>query len=448
MLALPLVPAGELGRFHPYDAARALQGFLLLCAVLWRFWQPISPSQDTRLWALLLFFGVMSCAMAEVPRVAWRDGIWTAAWLLSIAPLAITLQSPRLREKVLGAVVAGQFIYALLATTLLLYGLLAEQLIAPWHAFPGYENPRYFNHTQTLSIPLLLAYSLWPQAARPLRRLAAATVVLHVFLISLFLARATIVSVAAVAVLVSVGLRESRLLKALLLYAALGALLYFLGLKVLPDLLGIPEAPPFRDPGERGSIEARLYLWQIALHAIREHPWLGLGPMHFAHTLNGEAAHPHNIYLQIAAEYGLPFAILAIGLILRWIYRTFLELREGASTSDAVLKLGCFVSITSAMVDGMFSGDFVMPLSQTWLCFSVALLMSLQRSPVEQIDSPPSASWKRWHWRVLHAAVTCGLILILTAMVQELAQPDVNLVGGASLSPRRDNPRFWLDGWF
>ena len=443
VLALPLLPSEFLHTLAHYDAARAMQVLLLGTALL-TCWLPTSVRLSVWPWPLLLLLGILSCLAASMPAMAWREAVWAAAWLSSLIALAWAWQSQLIRERALGALVIGQFVYVVLASAILVYGLLVERLAAPWHAFPGYENPRYFNHTQTLSIPLLLAYSLWPRAARPLRRLAGVAVVLHFFLIGTFLARATLVSLIVASLLVSVTLRQHRLLKAMSLYATLGALLYIVGFRLIPPLLGIVEAPDFRDPGDRGSIEARIYLWEITLQAIREHPWLGIGPMHFAHTLNGEAAHPHNIYLQIASEYGLPFAIIAIGALLRWLYRRFQLLRQGEGSGDAIIEMGCLIAVVGALVDGMFSGNFVMPMSQSWIALCVALLLALQHRRDDRSKDAPRA-WMAFSVRL---GVLVGLVTVLVSMTHELAQPNVNLVGGPSLTPTNRNPRFWLDGWF
>jgi len=399
-------------------------------------------------WALLLALAAASCLMSAKPIVAWRETVWICAWLLTLVVLIEALRDTAVRNLALISVVIGQFMYALLTSTMLLYGLLFEQVSSVWHAFPGYANPRFFNHVQTLSLPLLSAYSVWSGAAQLWRRLAAATTVLHVLLLCFFLGRATIVGVTVATVLVCLLLRETRLLKALITYAGLGVLLYAIGFQVLPALFDAPNAPAFRDPTERGSIEARLYLWRIASQAIQEHPWLGLGPMHFAHTPNGEAAHPHNIYLQLAAEFGIPFTAVTLGLLIHWLRARWLALRVMPTLPCAQIEVGCFIGICAALIDGLFSGNFVMPLSQSWLALCVGLLVASplnQRAPASQDITQTK---QRWAMTAVSVAMCGALALFLTNMAQELTHPEVNLLQGPSLSPGLYNPRFWLDGWF
>ena len=66
--------------------------------------------------------------------------------------------------------------------------------------------------------------------------------------------------------------------------------------------------------------DGRLQLWQIAWHSIQTHPWFGVGPGHFAvvayptETLH---AHPHNAWIKMACEWGIPAALL-MSLVWLW----------------------------------------------------------------------------------------------------------------------------------
>jgi len=57
---------------------------------------------------------------------------------------------------------------------------------------------------------------------------------------------------------------------------------------------------------------ARIELWAVAGDIITSNPLLGAGPLHYAAGTNGIANHPHNSLLQVAAEWGMPVAIIAI----------------------------------------------------------------------------------------------------------------------------------------
>jgi tetratricopeptide (TPR) repeat protein len=71
------------------------------------------------------------------------------------------------------------------------------------------------------------------------------------------------------------------------------------------------------------SVQWRLAIFRSTWTMIREHPWLGVGPGAFPVALTHVQAlpyvggeNPHNLFLEIAAEYGLPAGMLAgLGLI-------------------------------------------------------------------------------------------------------------------------------------
>jgi O-antigen ligase len=448
LLGLPLIPANAWGGLNLHDAARIGQSAVFLSALLLLPTVRVRGSTTVWPWALLLALATTSCLMSANPVVAWRETVWTGAWLLTLLVLIEVLRNATVRNLTLTSVVTGQFIYALLTSITLLYGLLSEQLASVWHAFPGYENPRFFNHVQTLSLPLLAAYSVWPGAPRTGRRLAAATAVLHVLLLCFFLGRATIVGVTVATVLACLLLRETRLLKAFITYAGVGMLLYAIGFKILPALLDISNAPTLRDPTERGSIEARLYLWRIALEAMQDHPWLGLGPMHFAHTLNVEAAHPHNIYLQVASEFGIPFAVISLGLLVHWLRARWSTLRAVVASSAAQIEIGCFIGICAALIDGLFSGNFVMPLSQSWLALCIGLLMASPLHHHVTASQGTTETQRRWAITAVSMATCAALVLVMASMAQEVTRTEVTLLRDTASSTAHHSPRFWLDGWF
>ena len=54
------------------------------------------------------------------------------------------------------------------------------------------------------------------------------------------------------------------------------------------------------------SFSVRLILWKQAVNLIKQHPFFGVGPQHFAYYPNEWGAHPHNAVLLFATEWGLP----------------------------------------------------------------------------------------------------------------------------------------------
>jgi len=85
--------------------------------------------------------------------------------------------------------------------------------------------------------------------------------------------------------------------------------------------------------GDAGSNGQRMYDWQSAVLGIQAHPWWGEGPATFyklsidAMAKTGPvpfskfAEHAHDLPLQLAAEFGVPFAVLLLGALAWWYLR-------------------------------------------------------------------------------------------------------------------------------
>ncbi|MFY8117823.1 MAG: O-antigen ligase family protein, partial [Roseateles sp.] len=260
---------------------------------------------------VLLLLGGASVALSAHPGLALRE--W--AFVVAVAVVFACAAGARLHRQefraltLIQVLVAGVFAYSLLELLLIISGLVLDRTLDYWRVFAGYVNPRFFNHVQTLLIPLLLGLLGWSAVRGLWRGMAAFALVANTFFLLLLLGRSTLLALVVSLVLVCLwfGQAGRDYARRFALAFAAGGALYLLVVELLPRWLGMESLPAFREMGEGRSVGSRFRLWQIALDMVRDHPLLGVGPMHFADTYNGIGAHPHNIYLQIAAEYGLPF---------------------------------------------------------------------------------------------------------------------------------------------
>jgi O-antigen ligase len=74
----------------------------------------------------------------------------------------------------------------------------------------------------------------------------------------------------------------------------------------------------------------RMRLWTSALRMTRDYPWFGVGPFHFIHATPRYMAGdpdlplrlgPHNIYLRMLSEWGIPAALLFFAWLFSWPLR-------------------------------------------------------------------------------------------------------------------------------
>jgi putative inorganic carbon (HCO3(-)) transporter len=122
-------------------------------------------------------------------------------------------------------------------------------------------------------------------------------------------------------------------------------------------------------PGKADSNQFRFVAWRTGLEMIRAHPWFGVGPEEVKLQFNsyvpadiprplpdGWYGHLHNIYLQYAAERGIPTMLLMLwmlGQILWDCLRRVWHLPPGRSDLKFVLH-GAVAVVVATMIAGCF----------------------------------------------------------------------------------------------
>jgi putative inorganic carbon (HCO3(-)) transporter len=125
----------------------------------------------------------------------------------------------------------------------------------------------------------------------------------------------------------------------------------------------------YRPQGEIDSNQHRIVTWRTGMQMIRAHPWLGLGPEIVGRDFNsyvpadiprplprGFYGHLHNIYLQYAAERGIPVMLLMmwwLGKMLLDFGRGIRRLPAGPSAARAVLQ-GAVAVLIATLIAGFF----------------------------------------------------------------------------------------------
>ncbi|MBN2201790.1 O-antigen ligase family protein [bacterium] len=108
-----------------------------------------------------------------------------------------------------------------------------------------------------------------------------------------------------------------------------------------------------------GSAQSRIPMMQIALGMIREFPWLGVGLNNYTLSmapfdptgLTLEFFHPvHNVYLQLAAEIGLPGLAAFLAFIAGLYIRTLSSLSSPLPDRSKQLLIGCISGVTGLLI--------------------------------------------------------------------------------------------------
>ncbi len=345
-----------------------------------------------------------------------------------------------------------------------------------------YSWPRFYNQVQAWTLPILAALPyIWSRSKSDLLRNKAfqaivclAAIGLNWYIILMTGGRGVALSLAMAltfGAVVSLSARNACL-KWHLTGALLGGLLFLAIVQVqqLPtdnrgtvplangSIAGQPEsANPddwFEADGQesrftRQSIagrltldsSGRLYMWQYAYNAMRNNPWLGIGPGQFA--CKGPlrlAAHPHNFILQIGAEWGVLVGFIVFALFAIFLIR-LTKLKEKVSTTvtqhpvASLLATGVF----AAQIYSLLSGVLIMPASQVagilvfgWL---VGLAFGVQNAQTERTRK--------------HSTAFTTLTVLLAALVTVSAFGELgNRKHSNIVVPSGDSlfPRFWQDG--
>jgi O-antigen ligase len=196
----------------------------------------------------------------------------------------------------------------------------------------------------------------------------------------------------------------------------------------------------------RAETNDRLGLWRLAGAMIEAHPWLGVGPMHYAWYPNPLAAHPHNSLIQLACEFGLPATGLIVFMlgygIYRWWQRFNVTTLSALPEREGQLAVVLFFTVVAEAIYSLVDGVIVMPLSQVMVAVMLGLMMGLYQQ--NQVTLPVSPMVDFSH-RLL-AGVT--LVVLVWAVLPELIP---RILGDYDQIPVGHHyqimaPRFWQEG--
>ncbi len=450
LVVLPLLSTHDFGA---HNLSRIAQLLLLLVGALALLMhqRPLDLSGSLKPWLAggLTLLTLASTASSALPMIALQE-LALDLGLISLAVCWARACSPPDSIRMWTIPILASSLYV--GLQVLIYGaaLATAQPASSWLLSFGYDNPRFLNHTQTLLIPLLVGAAGSSGLSRRWRIAAGAAAVGQLTMLLVTLGRGTMLALLVSGAFAAVALRKEegrRYAYRLALVTGAGLAAYLLLFVWLPSAIGAPDAASPTLLTEAGGDHSRLKLWQIALDDIRTHPLLGIGPMHFAHYPNPTAAHPHNIYLQIAGEMGLPALGLLASAVMLLMHRAWRLLRALPAGPQADIALAAFIACTAALLDGLVSGNFVMPMPQVWIVFSAGLLAGSLRQASASPNSSRNIPALDWALRI--AVLASQLWLVQVALSQALSTPPRIADYSASLlQDDKHRPRFWLDGWF
>jgi O-antigen ligase len=344
---------------------------------------------------------------------------------------------------------------------LLMYAMaLASGFQLDMHSLAaGFSNARHLNHTQTALLPLLVLLSLRAPKSSGWRKAWFAVAAFWWALLFVCEARASVVALF-LGCVTAFALRRSNALPFIAMMARtalLGTVLYAMLFLMFPILAGLqPISMPLNVVARTAAdpTSARNLLWKLAFELIAAHPWLGVGPQHFAHEGASlyAAAHPHNWMLQIGAEWGVPALFCLSGAVFlgaRGLVRSGARIADGDRANQEIL-VALLVACTAIFVDGLLSGVIVMPQSQ--LAITLVLGIACAWVRLQQSDAQPSGPVSTVLTRTfIIALVTIGLSGLMWSVAPDFvarARGDALTPAELAKNPTVHWPRMWEAGYF
>lgn len=322
----------------------------------------------------------------------------------------------------------------------------------------GFSNYRFFNHVQTTTLPLLVLLCTVPAGHARMRWPWLALTAYWWMALFATGGRGTLVGVTAgfAAVTVLKWRSATPFLKLVGGSAAAGLAAYFILLVLIPKYAGVTEINTFSYLAQRTASDptsARLPLWGDAFHMMIEHPWLGVGPMHFAHRIHDpySAAHPHDWVMQIGSEWGIP-ALLCLCFAIARAGKALLDAGRRIAPGDQVnqaIHAGLLAAGIAILVDGLVSGVFVMPQSRLAIVLYLGCAIGWYKTMSPHAGS--KGATPRWDTTAASSLVVAALVALAIAVYPDiLARATGQPLGPsqAALNAVVHWPRLWEAGFF
>lgn len=390
-----------------------------------------------------LVLGAISALVAARPYLAIVE--WSTYCMFAAIVLGGEARSERALR--ITAAVAPTAVAACYAA-----GVLSNYIASLMLGFPvgaetllvGFSNPRFPAQLETLVIPFL-PLAFWSAPGRAWRAaLVLVAIVIWMCLIGSG-SRTSWIALASTSLFALWFGREGLGWTRLQLAFAFGGLILWLSL-----FFGVPAMTGTVASVETGrftnfaSVGHRWELWLISLDNALNRPLLGAGPMHFAYVDNGSGAHPHNFWLQLAGEWGIPATVVVGSVVLGFFARMIKTVRADSDSTSRRLGVSLATALAAWGIGTLTDGYMVIPTSLALSAMVFVLAVAWLRSR----DVPPASDSTLLAERVMRGLLAVALIAIAVLPATNFGQPVERERKWRLERPTEPMwPRFWQQGW-
>ena len=174
----------------------------------------------------------------------------------------------------------------------------------------------------------------------------------------------------------------------------------------------------FRHFADRADTSSLVWRWQIlqwTWDMAKDHAWWGVGPgafpvalTHYQRIPYVSGENPHNLYLELAAEYGLPAAIFALATFFGFLAQVRFTIRRPAAKESSRQRLAVLLATFVAFaVHSLVDLDWSFPA----IAVTVATMLGLASAHLGRRlaeESRPQPLWRAILLLVLSGAAAIG----------------------------------------
>jgi O-antigen ligase/tetratricopeptide (TPR) repeat protein len=230
------------------------------------------------------------------------------------------------------------------------------------------------------------------------------------------------------------------------LWAGAGALAVLLAVAFVPGWLASLPLRGWSLFGEAtadSSFMWRLHILKWTWAMLRDHPWWGVGPgafpvalTHYQQIPYVSGENPHNLYLEWAAEFGLPTAILAMVALGCLFFRMGAAIRRTPVDQPG---RGCRASLLATLAAFAFHSAIDLDWSFPAIALTAAILLGIASAHLARglaVPPRPQIHWRGILLSLLAVSVVFGLTRFYATMLMEGAQ--LALATGDAAAARAD----------
>lgn len=426
-----------------YDHQRLVELIIITVSTVFMLFFP--PRGGKQIANAVLLVGLVFVLVLVAHRVSSPmlvEVLHSALLVVFVVWWAEVIRAFRLSDALLLSFQLATASYVVVSLLRLFASLSNGVLPDPFDFFQGFVNPRFFGAWVTLSWPLMLLHTRPSDGVSysSLNRLLLLVLAALWWSLAFFSGtRATwLAAIVVLSLMAACSSQSRRLVMRAALVTAIGyALHYLLFVQLASWMTGLSPADALERLQEGFALSQRDVLWRLALQGILERPWFGAGPMMFSATNNGIASTTHNIFLQLAYEWGIPFALLILTATARVLRKQYLRCRIDGHP----LRLALWMCVVGALVEAQFDSLLSAPHSQFLFAILCGWMLSVNQ-PAQLNEGAPVAAWRFLRFAPLLMAVALWWAINPELSSLEAWEQETFEVIGVG----HYQPRFWLQG--